>query len=204
VPVGCSLVVGLDSSGKTSLVWALSGQEEPATPQPAAEVVDVELVDVHCAPPPTRNATAVEVVLRGRHVRLVDTSGSQRRRTEWAKLALQADGLMFTVDSADSIRFSLARHELSKLMAALRSRSMPLLVLATKRDLRSAAPAAAVQAALQVGQLAESRADVAFTGVSALEPRGVTEAVVTHLLAHISAPGTGTRLQQRSFYALSC
>lgn len=187
------LILGLDNSGKTSLAWALTtaeltnceARQREQVPEASSEM-DARLVGVHCAPPPTKSTNVHDMVLAGRKLRVVDASGTKKKRTEWNKLAQQADGLIFAVDATDTIRFSLARHELGKVMAHVRSRSIPILILGTKRDLKSAVPPEALQGALQFRQLEESSWGkgemMAFATASALEAEEVASTVLSHIV----------------------
>ena len=68
-------------------------------------------------------------------MRAWDLGGHEAVRELWRDYYLQADAILFMVDSADVERFGEARDELAALMDDPALRAVPVAVLANKKDL---------------------------------------------------------------------
>ncbi|KPJ20250.1 ADP-ribosylation factor-like protein 6 [Papilio machaon] len=119
------LVLGLDNSGKSSLLRALRPHDSPATHGDHFSSGGVTF-EAHEAP------------------------GAARLRALWERHFSNADAIIFVVDAADHLRLVVAREELQLALAhpELRARRLPLLVLANKSDAPHALSTAHVAAAL--------------------------------------------------------
>jgi GTPase SAR1 family protein len=73
--------------------------------------------------------------------RVVAAAAAQIRSC-WRKYFLQANAVIFVVDSADSARYEEAKRELQKMLGNEDLRSVPLLVYANKQDNKLASDAA--------------------------------------------------------------
>ncbi|CAK1591378.1 unnamed protein product [Parnassius mnemosyne] len=127
------LVLGLDNSGKSSLLHALRSADQ--RPQHDAD-----------------HFTSGGVTFRAH-----DVSGAARHRALWERHFARAHALVFVVDAADHLRLVVAREELQLALAhpELRARRVPLLVLANKSDDPHALPAAHVAAALGLERISD-------------------------------------------------
>lgn len=117
-------VLGLDDAGKTTLVHALCAVAEGAGGA-TAEVY---------APPSTRVPEQRSVRWRGVDLVLEDVPGRLALRSAWARCAEHANGVVFVVDATDGERLPVVEDEIHKIRSA--KPSTPILVLATKRDIR--------------------------------------------------------------------
>uniref|UniRef100_A0A8C0GUU6 ARF like GTPase 13A n=1 Tax=Chelonoidis abingdonii TaxID=106734 RepID=A0A8C0GUU6_CHEAB len=101
------LVMGLDNTGKTSLITEIQRGEEPAVSKLRVDRFEVSLVDL---------------------------SGGQRSRGTWRNHYGDAHGIIFVLDSSDVLRMEEAKRTLSRLLAHPRISGKPLLLLANKQD----------------------------------------------------------------------
>ncbi|XP_045762979.1 high-affinity hexose transporter HXT6-like [Maniola jurtina] len=134
------LVLGLDNSGKSSLLNALR-------------------------PPEQRAALTVPTVAQqqdnfqsgGVSFSAWDVSGAARMRALWERHYRYANAVIFVVDAADHLRLVVAREELELMLAHpdMFGRRIPLLVLANKSDASHALSATQVAAALALERIAD-------------------------------------------------
>ncbi|NXJ05651.1 AR13A protein, partial [Odontophorus gujanensis] len=113
------LVMGLDNSGKSSIITdimrALASEVLPAA-QPGQTRLRVNRFEVT----------------------LVELPGSQRCRSAWRSHYGAADGLLFVLDSSDLVRMEEARKALSRVLSHPDVSGKPLLLLANKQDMAAA------------------------------------------------------------------
>ncbi|CAH2057527.1 unnamed protein product, partial [Iphiclides podalirius] len=147
------LLLGLDNSGKSSLLQALRA----ANPTPPSE----------------------QDLFTGGGVtfRACDAPGAARMRALWERHFSRADAIVFVVDAADHLRLVVAREELQLALAhpALRPRRLPLLVLANKSDSPHALSAAHVAAALGLERVGDKPWHICAT--SAVSGAGLADGV---------------------------
>uniref|UniRef100_A0A3B4A175 ADP-ribosylation factor-like 11 n=1 Tax=Periophthalmus magnuspinnatus TaxID=409849 RepID=A0A3B4A175_9GOBI len=130
------VVVGLDSSGKTSLLYRLKLGEF------------VETV-------PTKGFNMERVRLSGGGggggglYQVWDVGGQDKQRPLWKAYARRTDGLVFVVDAADTERLEEARAELHRMARCPESQGAPILLLANKQDLPGAMTPAQVRLMLR-------------------------------------------------------
>jgi ADP-ribosylation factor-like protein 6 len=127
------LVVGLDNSGKSSLLNYL---------QPA----DNQSYNIA----PTIGFNVEHFACKGLSFNAFDMSGQSRYRTLWANYYRTANGIIFVIDSSDKTRILVAREELQQLLSHpdILSRDIPILFFANKMDLRDALSDVGVSSAL--------------------------------------------------------
>eukprot|EP00475_Leptophrys_vorax_P020007 TRINITY_DN2741_c0_g1_i1.p2 TRINITY_DN2741_c0_g1~~TRINITY_DN2741_c0_g1_i1.p2 ORF type:complete len:187 (-),score=15.09 TRINITY_DN2741_c0_g1_i1:57-617(-) len=120
------LLVGLDSAGKTSILYHFKIGETVTTI-------------------PTIGVNVETVTHRGLDLVFWDCGGQDRLRGLWAQYFKQSDAIAFVVDSADVARVddelgssSSARTELHKILDAEELKGKPLIVLCNKQDLPNA------------------------------------------------------------------
>ncbi|XP_033826880.1 ADP-ribosylation factor-like protein 4D [Periophthalmus magnuspinnatus] len=151
------VVVGLDSSGKTSLLYRLKLGEF------------VETV-------PTKGFNMERVRLSGGGggglYQVWDVGGQDKQRPLWKAYARRTDGLVFVVDAADTERLEEARAELHRMARCPESQGAPILLLANKQDLPGAMTPAQVEKALSVHELSPSTL-LHTQGCSALDGDGL-------------------------------
>nr|4V0K_A Chain A, Arf-like Small Gtpase [Chlamydomonas reinhardtii]4V0K_B Chain B, Arf-like Small Gtpase [Chlamydomonas reinhardtii]4V0L_A Chain A, ARF-LIKE SMALL GTPASE [Chlamydomonas reinhardtii]4V0L_B Chain B, ARF-LIKE SMALL GTPASE [Chlamydomonas reinhardtii]4V0M_A Chain A, ARF-LIKE SMALL GTPASE [Chlamydomonas reinhardtii]4V0M_C Chain C, ARF-LIKE SMALL GTPASE [Chlamydomonas reinhardtii]4V0M_G Chain G, ARF-LIKE SMALL GTPASE [Chlamydomonas reinhardtii]4V0N_A Chain A, ARF-LIKE SMALL GTPASE [Chlamy len=125
------LVVGLDNSGKTTIIERLKPR-----PRQAAEVA------------PTVGFTVDEVEKGPLTFTVFDMSGAGRYRTLWEQYYREADAVVFVVDSADKLRMVVARDEMEHMLKHSNMRKVPILYFANKKDLPVAMPPVEIAQAL--------------------------------------------------------
>ena len=115
----CHIVmVGLDNSGKTSLMYKAKLKE---------------LIKVH--PTMSFNVECVNATKKLKY-KIWDIGGRESNRPLWKAYVRKTEGVVFVVDSTDSSRFEEARHELFNLLnsESAKLNQVPVLVLANKQD----------------------------------------------------------------------
>jgi ADP-ribosylation factor-like protein 6 len=127
------LVIGLDNSGKSSLLNFLrppDTQNHYITP-----TVGFNIEHFSCK---KLSFTAF------------DMSGQSRYRTLWGNYYRATHGIIFVIDSSDKTRLLVAREELQQLLSHpdIFSRNIPILFFANKMDIRDALSDVGVSSAL--------------------------------------------------------
>lgn len=138
------LVLGLDNSGKTTLLAALRPPDpRPHDPRP------------HAAP--TVGHSVDHFTSGGVSFSAWDVSGAARHRALWERHYRAAHAIIFVVDSADHLRLVVAREELELLVSHpdMCGRRLPLLVLANKSDAPHALAPMQVAAALGLERITD-------------------------------------------------
>ena len=119
------LIVGLDNSGKTSIVERMklrSGARRAAGPVEVAPTVGFNVVEFSSGP------LAFTVF---------DMSGAGRYRSLWEQHYREAHAIIFVVDSADTLRLCVAKDEFDAMLGSDNVAQKPILVFANKADLPS-------------------------------------------------------------------
>ncbi|CAH2251920.1 jg13818 [Pararge aegeria aegeria] len=134
------LVLGLDNSGKSSLLNALRPPEQRAS-----------------LTVPTVAHKQDQFQSGGVSFSAWDVSGASRMRALWERHYRYANAVIFVVDAADHLRLVVAREELELMLAHpdMFGRRVPLLVLANKSDASHALSATHVAAALGLERIAD-------------------------------------------------
>ncbi|XP_031232007.1 ADP-ribosylation factor-like protein 4D [Mastomys coucha] len=125
------VVIGLDSAGKTSLLYRLKFKEF-----------------VQNVPINGFNTKKIFVPLGASHgitFQVWDVGGQEKLRPLWHSYTHRTDGLLFVVDSAETERLEEARMELHRISKASDNQGVPVLVLANKQDQPGALSAAEVK-----------------------------------------------------------
>eukprot|EP00826_Nyctotherus_ovalis_P028373 TRINITY_DN2241_c0_g1_i4.p8 TRINITY_DN2241_c0_g1~~TRINITY_DN2241_c0_g1_i4.p8 ORF type:complete len:175 (+),score=56.46 TRINITY_DN2241_c0_g1_i4:3420-3944(+) len=111
------IIVGLDNSGKTTLINCLK----------AKKTLDI-------VPTP---GFGVEKFKKNKiNFTVFDMSGQSKYRTLWEQYYEEAEAVIFLVDSSDKFRVPIARNELDLLLShkAIATRTVPILFYANKMD----------------------------------------------------------------------
>lgn len=132
------LVVGLDNSGKTSLLNYL----RPKDTQNSYIV-------------PTVGFGVEHFVCKSLSFTAFDMSGQSRYRTLWSNYYRTTNGIIFVIDSSDKTRILIAREELQELLSHpdIVSRNIPILFFANKMDIRDALSDLGVSSALALDSI---------------------------------------------------
>jgi len=128
------VMVGLDSAGKTTILYKLK----------LGEVVTTV---------PTIGFNVETVEYRNIHFTVWDVGGQSRIRPLWRHYYEGTDGIVFVVDCGDRERIGDARSELDKMLKEEQLQGAALLVLANKQDLPNVMLASEVADHLGLGQI---------------------------------------------------
>nr|QXF29052.1 Arl18 [Gefionella okellyi] len=112
------VIVGLDNSGKTTLLNQLAGQVKGG----AHDTI------------PTIGSDLQTFKAKGINMKVWDLGGQTRFRAGWQRYAMGCDVILFVVDACDVDRMQEARRELHTLLEEEELRKLPLLVVANKID----------------------------------------------------------------------
>lgn len=120
------VVIGLDSAGKTSLLYRLKLREFVETgPTKGFNMERIKVQIGHSK----ANATTFQVW---------DVGGQEKLRPLWKSYTRRMDGLVFVVDAAEVERVEEAKVELHRITRSAENQEVPVLVLANKQDLDGA------------------------------------------------------------------
>lgn len=114
-------MIGLESSGKTTILYKLHLGEVIATT-------------------PTIGFNVETIKYKNFQIDLWDLSGFFRYRPLWPSSYSKSKGLIFVIDSEDRSNISEAKEELHNVFAHSEIQNVPLLILANKQDLPGSMP----------------------------------------------------------------
>lgn len=126
------VVIGLDSAGKTSLLYRLKLREFVETIP--TKGFNMERIKVAMGNSKA-NSTSFQVW---------DVGGQEKLRPLWKSYTRRTDGLVFVVDAAETERIEEAKVELHRITRSAENQGVPVLVLANKQDLDGALSASEV------------------------------------------------------------
>jgi ADP-ribosylation factor 6 len=115
------LMLGLDSAGKTTILYRLKHERD-------------------CQTIPTVGFNVETVSYKNVSFNVWDVGGQDKIRPLWRHYYTGTDGLIFVVDSADRDRLDEARIELHKILEDTEMKGVNLLVFANKQDHKNALP----------------------------------------------------------------
>lgn len=117
------VVIGLDNSGKTTIINHLKSQETQSH-----DIV------------PTIGFNVEKFQSRSLSFTAFDMSGQGRYRNLWEAYYKECHGIIFVLDSSDKIRMSVAKDELNMLLQNpdIKGKRIPILFFANKMDSRDA------------------------------------------------------------------
>jgi len=115
------LMLGLDGAGKTTILYKFKLGEFVRTV-------------------PTIGFNIETVMFKNLSFTVWDVGGQDKIRHLWRQYMVNAQGLIFVLDSCDKERMKAAKQELDKLMSDPALEDVKLLVLANKHDISSAIP----------------------------------------------------------------
>lgn len=132
------LVVGLDNSGKSTIINRLKPEETRAQ-----DIV------------PTVGFAVEKFQTKSLGFTVFDMSGQGRYRSLWAQYYHECHGIIFVVDSNDKLRMSVAKEELQLLLEhpTVRERKIPILIFANKMDLKGALSSVKCSAMLELDRI---------------------------------------------------
>ncbi|KAI3360341.1 hypothetical protein L3Q82_014656 [Scortum barcoo] len=195
------VVIGLDSSGKTSLLYQLKLREFVETIP--TKGFNMEWIKLAMGNSKT-NTTMFQVW---------DVGGQEKLRPLWKSYTRRTDGLVFVVDAAEAERMEEAKVELHRIARSAENQGVPILILVNKQDLDGAMSASEVEKQLALHELSLSTLHH-IQGCSALDAQAfvrVKEMFPTAPILTIPDPqrqfvvevdasseGTGAVISQRS------
>ncbi|KAF2551367.1 hypothetical protein F2Q68_00033649, partial [Brassica cretica] len=113
------LMVGLDNSGKTTIVLKMNGE-------------DTSVIS------PTLGFNIKTIIYQKYTLNIWDVGGQKTIRSYWRNYFEQTDGLVWVVDSSDLRRLDDCKMELDNLLKEERLAGSSLLILANKQDIQGA------------------------------------------------------------------
>ena len=121
------LIVGLDNSGKTSIIERMKLQSGKVPKGGMPQEVT-----------PTVGFSVDEFSKGSLSFTVFDMSGAGRYRNLWERHFREASAVVFVVDSADKLRLCVAKDELDAMLESSELLGKPFLVFANKMDLPTA------------------------------------------------------------------
>ena len=154
------LVVGLDNSGKSSLLNYLQPRDSQSS--------DIA---------PTVGFNIEHFQTKGLSFTAFDMSGQSRYRTLWGNYYRSTNGIIFVIDSSDKTRILIAREELQQLLTHpdISSRNIPILFFANKMDIRDALSDVGVSSALGLDRIVNKSWHICSS--NALKGDGVSDGI---------------------------
>uniref|UniRef100_A0A3B5A7W1 ADP ribosylation factor like GTPase 9 n=1 Tax=Stegastes partitus TaxID=144197 RepID=A0A3B5A7W1_9TELE len=131
------LVLGLDGSGKTSLLHCFSS----GSPEQDME--------------PTQGFNAVSISRDDLHIEFLEIGGKEDLRPYWQRYMPKALLLVFVVDSSNPQLFPVAKKHLHELLAS--HPRLPLMLLANKQDLPGSCGITDLHDALSLSEVGDRR-----------------------------------------------
>jgi len=153
-----SLFIGLDKSGKTSLLnYMANGANQPD-------------------PEPTKGFDEQEVKFSGVVFKIFDVSGAEKTRDLWKHYYEDVHACVYFVDSCDADRFEESKNCLEKaLKEASFPTSCPILVVFSKSSKQGAKSLDEISKAMSLDSVLKSRDFKAFS-CDSKDGKGITEA----------------------------
>lgn len=135
------LVVGLDNSGKTTIIQRLK-MARSQNPQASISTT------------PTVGFNVEEFQKGSLAFTVFDMSGAGRYRSLWDQYYKDAQAVIFVIDSSDKLRICVAKDELDIMLQSKELRAkVPILFFANKSDVPSSLTAVEVARALKLDEI---------------------------------------------------
>eukprot|EP00817_Percolomonadidae_sp_ATCC50343_P001025 CAMPEP_0117429178 /NCGR_PEP_ID=MMETSP0758-20121206/8755_1 /TAXON_ID=63605 /ORGANISM="Percolomonas cosmopolitus, Strain AE-1 (ATCC 50343)" /LENGTH=115 /DNA_ID=CAMNT_0005216013 /DNA_START=315 /DNA_END=662 /DNA_ORIENTATION=+ len=106
---------------------------------------------------------------------MFDMGGQGQFREFWEYFFMDAQGVMFVVDSSDRERLCNAKDELKKILTHKNLENKPILVFANKQDLDKSVPPKELSAILKMDKI--SGREWNLIGSNALKGEGIEEGI---------------------------
>lgn len=153
------LVLGLDNSGKSSIVCGLMGN---------SDMNDIA---------PTLGFQIYTLAYMSYSLQLWDVGGQSSIRSYWKNYYEQTDGIVWVIDTADRRRIDDTRMELHKLMKEEKLAGASLLIFANKNDLPGSVSTQRIYEALDVKVIESQKRHVDIQSCSAVTGDGLKEGI---------------------------
>jgi len=155
------LIVGLDNSGKSTIINFLKPRKEKKKDVQATVGFQTE-----------------SFLWKKHNVKFTafDMSGQGRYRNLWEYYYQDVEAIIFVVDAADTVRMCVVKDELDSLLGHKynKDRPIPILFLANKMDMQESASATEVAKMLQLSVIMKER-PFHITSTNALTGSGIDE-----------------------------
>lgn len=136
------VILGLDSAGKTTVLYRLQFNEF-----------------VNTVPTKGFNTEKIKVTLGNSKTvtfHFWDVGGQEKLRPLWKSYTRCTDGIVFVVDSVDVERMEEAKTELHKITRISENQGVPVLIVANKQDLRNSLSLSEIEKMLAMSELSSS------------------------------------------------
>uniref|UniRef100_A0A8C4KGI6 ADP-ribosylation factor-like protein 4A n=3 Tax=Casuariiformes TaxID=8784 RepID=A0A8C4KGI6_DRONO len=136
------VILGLDSAGKTTVLYRLQFNEF-----------------VNTVPTKGFNTEKIKVTLGNSKTvtfHFWDVGGQEKLRPLWKSYTRCTDGIVFVVDSVDVERMEEAKTELHKITRISENQGVPVLIIANKQDLRNSLSLTEIEKMLAMSELSSS------------------------------------------------
>ncbi|KAL1531434.1 ADP-ribosylation factor-related protein 1-like [Salvia divinorum] len=157
------LILGIDKSGKTTLLEKLKSQYSNLEGLPPDRIV------------PTVGLNIGRIEVSNSKLAFWDLGGQLGLRSIWEKYYDEAHAVIYVVDAASPSRFEDSKSALEKALRHEDLQGAPVLILANKQDLEEAVSTDELAQYLDINKL-DGR-DFKFQAVSAFEGLGIKEGV---------------------------
>lgn len=170
------LVLGLDNSGKTTILKKLS---------------DEDITHIM----PTQGFNIKSLLHDGFKLNVWDIGGQKAIRPYWRNYFDQTDALIYVIDSADRRRMEESGVELKQILDEERLADTPLLIMANKNDLMNAMDAGEVTEELELNNLRDRRWHI--QGCSAKTGDGLQEGM-EWVVSEINSKAPGEEKEEKA------
>ncbi|XP_061273150.1 ADP-ribosylation factor-like protein 14 [Bos javanicus] len=133
------LLLGLDSAGKSTLLYKLKLNKD---------IVTIPTVGF--------NVEMIELA-KGVSLTVWDVGGQEKMRATWGLYCENTDGLVYVVDSTDTQRLEDSRKEFEHILKNEYIKNVPVVLLANKQDMPGALSAEDITRMFKVKQLCSDR-----------------------------------------------
>ncbi|KAH7251415.1 ADP-ribosylation factor family-domain-containing protein [Fusarium tricinctum] len=149
-------LVGIQSAGKTAIVYRLSGNNAPVTPS-------------------TDTVTSTPIYQASQHFDLLDYTSEPKIRPAWRSFMTRVHAVVFVIDSTDRDTLPEAKTELLYLLKEIMLDHQPFLIFANKQDIPKAMSTAELTEFLDIQQYLDRDLKCCVQGSSAVTGDGLTE-----------------------------
>lgn len=157
------LILGIDKSGKTTLLEKLKSQYSNTEGLPPDRIV------------PTVGLNIGRIEVSNTKLAFWDLGGQLGLRSIWEKYYDEAHAVIYVVDAECTSRFEDSKSALEKVLQHEDLQGAPVLILANKQDLEEAVSTDELSQYLDIKKLDER--DYKFQAVSAFDGLGIKEGV---------------------------
>ncbi|XP_056174599.1 ADP-ribosylation factor-like protein 2 isoform X1 [Syzygium oleosum] len=158
------LMVGLDNSGKTTIVLKINGEDTSVISPTLGFNIKTITYQKY-----------VQLMFCGRYMlNIWDVGGQKTIRSYWRNYFEQTDGLIWVVDSSDLRRLDDCKMELDNLLKEERLSGASLLIFANKQDIKGALAPAEIAKVLNLEAMDKTR-HWKIVGCSAYTGEGLLE-----------------------------